>query len=81
MEKTTQPVPKWLKTLVVGQAVIIVVLLALFIYLTVKGSGTKTNDINSFEDCVAAGGAIMESYPEQCMTKDKRSFTRVLSTE
>lgn len=33
-------------------------------------------DIQSFEDCVAAGNAIMESYPEQCRTEDGRTFTR-----
>ncbi len=32
--------------------------------------------INSFEDCVAAGNPILESFPEQCRTPDGRSFTK-----
>jgi hypothetical protein len=31
--------------------------------------------IDSFEDCVAAGNPVMESYPRQCMTKDGVSYT------
>lgn len=27
---------------------------------------TQTSDINSFEECVAAGNPVMESYPRQC---------------
>jgi hypothetical protein len=33
-------------------------------------------DINSFEECAAAGFPIMESYPEQCRTPDGRVFVR-----
>jgi hypothetical protein len=32
--------------------------------------------ITNFEECAAAGNPVMESYPEQCMTPDGRSFTR-----
>ena len=31
-------------------------------------------EIEDFEDCVEAGFAIMESYPEKCMTDDGRVF-------
>ncbi len=37
---------------------------------------TPLADIDSFEDCAAAGYPIMESYPEQCRTPDGRNFTR-----
>lgn len=30
--------------------------------------------INSFEDCVKAGYPILESYPEQCRTRDGKFF-------
>jgi hypothetical protein len=33
-------------------------------------------EITSFEECVAAGYPVMESYPEQCMTPEGKSFTR-----
>ena len=31
--------------------------------------------VENFEDCVANGNAIMESYPRQCRTADGRTFT------
>ena|SRR3990170_868408 len=40
---------------------------------------TKSSDlvnIESFEECAAAGYPIMESYPERCITPDKRIFVR-----
>ena len=30
--------------------------------------------ISNFEECVAAGNPVMESYPRQCATKDGRGF-------
>lgn len=30
--------------------------------------------VTSFEECVAAGNPVMESYPEQCRTADGRLF-------
>lgn len=45
-----------------------------------RGLGKSACDrISSFEECVAAGYPIMESYPEQCMTPDGRTFTRRLA--
>lgn len=31
-------------------------------------------NITSFDECVAAGYPVMESFPEQCMTSDGRNF-------
>jgi len=33
------------------------------------------SQINSFDECVAAGNAVMESYPEQCVANGK-TFTK-----
>lgn len=41
----------------------------------------KTQSINSFEECAAAGYPIMESYPERCNTPDGRTFTRIVATQ
>lgn len=30
--------------------------------------------VTSFEECVAAGNPVMETYPPQCRTKDGRLF-------
>ena len=32
------------------------------------------NEINSFDDCVASGNPVMESYPRQCKTIDGQTF-------
>lgn len=35
----------------------------------------KIAQVNSFEDCVAAGYPVMESMPQKCRTPDGRNFT------
>lgn len=37
--------------------------------------------IDNFEECVAAGYPVLESYPEQCRTRDGRTFTKDISEE
>lgn len=39
------------------------------------GNDAEAN-INSYDECVAAGNPVAESFPEQCFTDDGRSFTR-----
>lgn len=34
----------------------------------------KSSRIQSFEECVSFGNPVMESYPEQCITRDGRHF-------
>jgi hypothetical protein len=41
----------------------------------------KVAAVNSFAECQAAGYPIMESFPEQCMTPDKRSFTNTVQPQ
>lgn len=38
-------------------------------------------DINSFEECAAAGYPILETYPEQCKTPDGRTFTKIVDSQ
>jgi len=35
--------------------------------------------ITNFEECVAAGNPILESYPRRCQAKDGQTFTEVIS--
>lgn len=35
---------------------------------------SRTSSVSNFDECVAAGNPVMESYPEQCMTRDGRNF-------
>lgn len=37
--------------------------------------------VSSFDECAAAGYPILEKYPEECLTPDGRSFTRVTPVE
>ena len=41
----------------------------------------KDKSINSFQECVAAGNPILESYPAQCKTKDGRTFIEDIGNE
>lgn len=43
--------------------------------------GTKeSNEVTNFEECVAAGNPVMESYPRQCRHGDE-TFTENIGTE
>lgn len=57
--------------------------LLLTVALVYGPSETKEDysDVQSFEDCVAAGLPVMESYPRQCKVPNGPSFTEVLSEE
>lgn len=54
-------------------AVIVIGFVAIIIYWL---SGGQSSTITSFDECVNAGNPVLESYPEQCVTEDGRSFTR-----
>lgn len=45
-----------------------------FIFQNQKPTPIPVAQINSFEECVAAGNAVMESYPRQCNTADGKHF-------
>jgi hypothetical protein len=60
---------------------VICILAGGLIFLIVNKNATPAKQINSYEDCAAAGYPILESYPEQCRTPDGRSFTRELTEE
>lgn len=52
-----------------GLVVLIVVLGLLGVYIFVSKSGKNeqsSGGVRNFEDCVAAGNPVMESYPRQC---------------
>ena len=41
----------------------------------------KTSLITNFEECVAAGNAVMESFPRQCRSSDGKLFVEKVSIE
>lgn len=68
--------------IIAGIALLLVVVAGVY-WFTTRDDGPVGDTgapvaINSFEDCVAAGNPILESYPEQCIAPDGRTFTRVL---
>lgn len=53
-------------------AVLLIALIGWKLYShTADSSRQSPLQISTFDECVAAGNAIMESYPEQCMAGDK----------
>jgi hypothetical protein len=42
--------------------------------------GPIESTIESFEDCVAAGNPVIESYPRQCRTSDGKHFVEEINT-
>jgi hypothetical protein len=65
--------------MVAGGAILVLALLVLFGFNFLKdrvfSPTADSSSINNFEQCVAAGNAILESYPRQCKTSDGKNFT------
>jgi len=45
------------------------------------GMPLPISSIDGFEDCVAAGNPVMESYPRQCRTSDGEHFVESIPTQ
>ncbi len=54
----------------------IIVLVFAWIFFTYKNN--KLSRVTNFDSCVAAGYRVLETYPEQCVTQDGRTFIRVI---
>lgn len=50
-------------------------------YTSVSNKKDEQRNISNYEECAEAGYPIMESYPEQCVTDDGRTFVRDVSEE
>lgn len=50
------------------------VAIALIVWLAWVRPMQRESDIDSFDQCVAAGNPVQESYPEVCLTKDGKRF-------
>ena len=84
-------VQPWLKAALVGFIILAFVVIGWFYFTDraeapTNSNGANTSDtepaaISSYEECVAAGYPIMESYPEQCAVPDGPTFTRQLTLE
>lgn len=47
------------------------IFIGLVLLMVFLAACSQVQEINSFEDCVAAGNPVMESYPRQCKAGDK----------
>jgi hypothetical protein len=59
---------------------ILIVLSAIFLLSIIFNKDTENISINNFEECVAMGYRIIESYPEQCISP-KKTFTKDIGNE
>ncbi len=50
----------------------------LIVFIVFTSGCVEAEEINSFEECVAAGYPVMESYPAQCRIPDGKTFTQVI---
>ncbi len=55
-------------------ALLIIVIVILAGYMFYKGNNEPIVTTASFEECVAVGNAVMESYPRQCRDKSGKLF-------
>ena len=46
-----------------------------------QGECVESSSITNFEECVAAGNSIMESYPRQCRTNDGKHFVEEIKIQ
>jgi hypothetical protein len=61
--------------LVLGSFMLVTLLVGGIIIFSIP----TTPKITNFDQCVAAGNPILESYPEQCKTKSGQSFTKQIT--
>jgi len=48
---------------------------------TIDNGNAPLKEVTTFEECVAAGYPVMESYPRQCRTSGGESFTEFVGNE
>lgn len=61
--------------------VILVILVALFIYWNYNSTKEPGVTVSNFEECVAQKYPVMESYPRQCRTPDGKTFIEDIGNE
>lgn len=59
----------------VGFIIVVVAALVIYFFVHKKQEQPAPVVVTNFTECVAAGNAVMESYPRQCTSKDGQHFT------
>jgi hypothetical protein len=67
------------KNIIIILAVVCVglALLATFLIINLQNQQAKTN-VTDFDSCVAAGNAVIETYPRQCKDKNSKTYTEAI---
>lgn len=61
--------------------IIVFLVAAVIIYYLFRSEESPEIIINNFEECVAIGNPVMESYPRQCRTEGGETFTEDIGNE
>ncbi len=59
----------------------IILIITTFLVWDYISNKSPEKTINSFEECVAKGYPVLESYPRQCKTPDGKTFTEDIGNE
>ena len=70
-----------IKTLIIVSAVVVIGIIVLVGTFPGSKQVVVAPTISTYEECLAVGNAILESYPEQCRTTDGRTFVRDIGNE
>jgi hypothetical protein len=57
----------------ISAIVVIVILIGIYIYF--RNNQQQYLAVGNYEQCIAAGYPILDTYPQQCKTPDNRTFT------
>lgn len=63
--------------IIIGAILLIIIIIGITLY--VNPLSQKTTTITNFEECIAAGFPVMESYPRQCKFNDQTFVEKVTS--
>ena len=71
-----------MKTSNIVVIIVVILIVALgWLFLQPKADKEAVPTVTSYEECVAAGYAVLESYPTKCQTPDGRTFTADVGNE
>jgi len=63
-----------MKTIVLGLGVVLIIVAGLMYAFSTLQNSDKMVSVTNFDECVAAGNPVMESYPRQCRSADGQLF-------
>jgi eight-cysteine-cluster-containing protein len=62
-------------------AIVLAIIAGVLMKISSVAGQYRGSSITSYEECVAAGNPVMESYPTQCRTPDGRTFVNPAQVE